>query len=264
MVPDASLWYLPLETLPLSDLPNALPCLSEHSITYSPTLGLVPFLLDAKPMTKSVHGIDVHTSDFLSLDGPRTKDLHEDLAAKKRFIVDMPGKQTSSPPSLFFKISSDSINTYSAMEWDSIVPISTDPNPNQANIRSWNRLPWGSPSSMLLAGVNAIPPPPRATGDEWLRLTLPLIAQGTRQLTISRWPVGGESTAALMRSFQENQEDLSVSESWRRSVLTLWEEQFEQRKEPLFKGAPMVNSENMVSGRHPLLWSGYIRIGDSK
>ena len=264
VVPDASLWYLPLETLPLSDLPNALPCLSEHSITYSPTLGLVPFLLDAKPMTKSVHGIDVHTSDFLSLDGPRTKDLHEDLAAKKRFIVDMPGKQTSSPPSLFFKISSDSINTYSAMEWDSIVPISTDPNPNQANIRSWNRLPWGSPSSMLLAGVNAIPPPPRATGDEWLRLTLPLIAQGTRQLTISRWPVGGESTAALMRSFQENQEDLSVSESWRRSVLTLWEEQFEQRKEPLFKGAPMVNSENMVSGRHPLLWSGYIRIGDSK
>ena len=127
--------YFPLETLPLSDLPNALPCLSEHSITYSPTLGLVPFLLDAKPMTKSVHGIDVHTSDFLSLDGPRTKDLHEDLAAKKRFIVDMPGKQTSSPPSLFFKISSDSINTYSAMEWDSIVPISMDPNPNQANIR---------------------------------------------------------------------------------------------------------------------------------
>ncbi len=264
VVPDASLWYLPLETLPLSDLPNALPCLTEHSITYSPTLGLVPFLLDAKPMTKSVHGIDVHASDFLSLDGPRTKDLHEDLAAKKRFIFDTPGKQTSSPPSLFFKISSDSINTYSAMEWDSIVPISTDSNPNQANIRSWNRLPWGSPSSMLLAGVNAIPPPPRATGDEWLRLTLPLIAQGTRQLTISRWPVGGESTAALMRSFQENQEDLSVSESWRRSVLTLWEEQFEQRKEPLFKGAPMVNSEIMVSGRHPLLWSGYIRIGDSK
>lgn len=264
VVPDASLWYLPLETLPLSDLPNSLPCISEHSITYSPTLGLVPFLLDAKPMTKSVHGIDVHASDFLSLDGPRTKDLHEDLAAKRRFIVDMPGKQTSSPPSLFFKISSDSINTYSAMEWDSIVPVSTDPNPNQANIRSWNRLPWGAPTSMLLAGVNAIPPPPRATGDEWLRLILPLIAQGTRQLTISRWPVGGESTAWLMRSFQENQEDLSVSESWRRSVLTLWEEQFEQRKEPLFKGAPFVNPENMVSGRHPLLWSGYIRIGDSK
>ena len=264
VVPDASLWYLPLETLPLSDLPNALPCISEHSITYSPTLGLIPFLLDAKPMTKSVHGIDVHESDFLSKDGLRTKDLHEDLGAKKRFVVELPGKPSTSPPSLFFKIASDSINTYAAMDWNSIAPVSTDQNPNQANIRSWNRLPWGAPTSMLLAGVNANPPPPHATGDEWLRLILPLIAQGTRQITLSRWPVGGESTASLMRSFQENQEDLSVSESWRRSVLTLWEEQFEQRKEPLFKGAPFVNPENMVSGRHPLLWSGYIRIGDSK
>jgi len=264
VVPDASLWYLPLETLPLSDLPSALPCLSEHRITYSPTLGLVPFLLDAKPMTKSVHAIDVHAIDFLSKDGPRAKDMYEDLADKKRFVFEVPGKPSTSPPSLFFKISSDSINTYAAMDWNSIAPVSTDQNPDQANIRSWNRLPWGAPSSMLLAGVNAIPPPPQATGDEWLRLMLPLIAQGTRQLTISRWPVGGESTAMLMRSFQQNQEDLSVSESWRRSVLTLWEEQFEQRKEPLFKGAPLVNPENMVSGSHPLLWSGYIRIGDSK
>ena len=264
VVPDASLWYLPMETLPLSDFPNSLPCISEHSITYSPTLGLVPFLLDAKPVTKSVRGIDVHASDFLSQDGPRTKDLQESLSAKKRFVVDIPGKPTNSPQSLFFKISSDSINTYAAMDWNSIAPISTDQNPNQSNIRSWNRLPWGAPSSMLLAGVNAIPPPPQATGDEWLRLTLPLIAQGTRQLSISRWPVGGESTASMMRSFLENQEDLSVSESWRRSVLTLWEEQFEQRKEPVFKGAPLVNPENMVSGSHPLLWSGYIRIGDSK
>ena len=264
VVPDAGLWYLPLETLPLSDVPNSLSCISEHSITYSPTLGLVPFLLDAKPMNKSVHGIDVHAVDFLSQDGPRTKELHEDLAAKKRFVVELPGKISTNPPSLFFKIASDSINTFAAMDWDSIAPVSTDQNPNQANIRSWNRLPWGAPTSMLLAGVNANPPPPQATGDEWLRLTLPLIAQGTRQLTLSRWPVGGESTASLMHSFQENQEDLSVSESWRRSVLTLWEEQFEQRKEPLFKGAPFVNPETMVSGSHPLLWSGYIRIGDSK
>ena len=168
----------------------------------------------------------------------------------------------TSPPSLFFKISSDCINTFVPMDWESIAPVSTDQNPIQSTIGAWNRLPWGAPSSMLLAGVNATPPPPQATGDEWLRLTLPLIAQGTRQITISRWPVGGESTATLIRSFQENQEDLSVSESWQRSVLTLWEEQFEQRNEPVFKGAPFSSPENTVSGSHPLLWSGYIRIGD--
>ena len=263
VVPDGNLWSLPLETLPLSDLPNSLPCISEHTITYSPTLGLVPFLLDARSQSKSVHGIDVHAGDFLSQDAHSAKELREELAAKKRFMVDLSGKPSNHVPSHFFKIASDCIHNYTPMNWESIAPVLTDANPNQSNIRSWSQLPWGSPASMLLAGVNAVTPQ-QATGDEWLRLTLPLIAQGTRQLTISRWPVGGESTVSLMRSFQENQEDLSVSDAWQRSVLTLWEEQLEQRKEPLFKGAPFANSENTVMGSHPLLWSGYLRIGDSK
>ena len=264
VVPDGNLWYLPLETLPLSDLPNSLPCISQHTITYSPTLGLVPFLLDAKSQSKSVHGIDVHVGDFLSSDANVAKELRDDLAAKKRFIVDLSGKSSNHVPSHFFKIVSDCINNYTPMNWESIAPVLTDPNPNQANVRSWSQLPWGSPALMLLAGLNAEQPTPQATGDEWLRLSLPLIAQGTRQLTISRWPVGGGSTVSLMRSFQENQEDLSVSEAWQRSVLTLWEEQFEQRGEPLFQGAPFANAENTVLGNHPLLWSGYLRIGDSK
>ena len=117
---------------------------------------------------------------------------------------------------------------------------------------------------MLLAGVDAVPPAAQTTGDDWLRLALPLIAQGTRQLTVSRWSVGGESTVALMKSFCENQEDLTVSEAWQRSVLMFWEEQFEQHNEPLFKTAPFAKPENRVFGNHPLLWSGYLRIGDSK
>ncbi len=261
IVPDRSVWYLPLDLLPLSDLPSSLPCISQHRITYSPTLGLVPSLLDAKP--KSVHGIDVHVIDFLSPEGPRAKELREDLASKKHYVMDLSGKSSLHPPSLFVKISSDCLSTYAPMNWESIAPVSTDSNPNQSNIRTWSRLPWGTPSTMLLAGVNAIPAPPHTIGDEWLRLTLPLIAQGTRQITVSRWPVGGESTVSLMRTFQENQADLSVSESWQRSVLTLWEERFDQQKEPLFKNASLANPENTVLGNHPLLWSGYIRIGDS-
>ena len=264
VVPEASIWCLPLEALPLTDSPSALPCVAEHRITYSPTLGLVPYLLDAKPQSKTKHGIDVHVSDFLAPDGQRAKELREDLAAKKRFIVDLSVRPSFYPPSHFFKIASDSINTFAPMDWESISPIASDANPNQSDIRSWGQLPWGTPRSIVLAGVNTAPAAIQISGDEWLRLTLPLIAQGTRQITISRWPVGGESTASLLRSFQENQEDLTISEAWQRSVLTLWEEQFEQRNEPLFKGAPLANPEGQVSGSHPLLWSGFLRIGDSK
>jgi len=264
VVPDASVWYLPLETLPLTDTSKAMPCLAEHRITYSPTLGLVPYLLDAKPQSKAMYGVDVHVSDFLAPDGQRAKELREDLAAKKRLIADVSVRPSFYPPSQFFKIASDSICTFAPMNWETITPIASDANPIQSDIRSWSQLPWGSPQSLVLAGVNVVSPTTQVSGDEWLRLTLPLIAQGTRQITISRWPVGGESTASLLRSFHENQEDLSVSEAWQRSVLTLWEEQFEQRHEPLFKGAPLSNPEGQVTGSHPLLWSGFLRIGDSK
>jgi len=264
VIPDASLWYLPIEALPISDTPLALPCISEHSITYSPTLGLVPYLLEAKQQQKSVHGIDVHVNDFLCLDASKHKLLCEELAAKKRHIVDLNIKPSFFPASRWFKVTADSINTYASMSLDTIAPVSTDPDPNQSSIRTWSSFPWGAPASMLLSGVNAVPPAPQTSGDEWLRLALPLIAQGTRQLTISRWPVGGESTVSLMKSFGENQEDLTVSEAWQRSVLMFWEEQFDQRNEPLFKSAPFAKAENRVLGNHPLLWNGYLQIGDSK
>ena len=264
VVPDASVWYIPIDTLPLTNSAKTLPCLAEHRILYSPTLGLVPYLLDATPLSKTIHGIDVHVSDFLAPDGPRLKELREDLAAKKRLIADVSAKPSFYPPSHFIKIVSDSICTYAPMNWELISPILSDANPGQSDIRSWGQLPWGAPQSIMLAGMNAAPAGALVNGDEWLRLTLPLIAQGTRQITISRWPVGGESTASLLRSFQENQEELSVSEAWQRSVLTLWEEQFEQRLEPIFKGVPLSNPEAQVTGSHPLLWSGFLRIGDSK
>ena len=254
---------------PLSDTPNSLPCISEHCITYSPTLGLVQHLLDAGPKAKSDHGIDVHVSEFFSNDQQRERDLRDDLAAQERQVVDLTGKSALNPPSHFFRIASASIHTYAAMSWENMAPASMEGNSTQSNIRSWSLLPWGAPSSMVLAGVDAVGPVPNSrgdypSGDDWLRVTLPLIAQGTRQLTLSRWPVGGESTASLMRSFQDNQVDLSISESWQRSVLTLWEDNFEQRREPVFHGSPSTNTEDTVSGSHPLLWSGYIRIGDSK
>jgi hypothetical protein len=264
VIPDASLWYLPIESLPISDTALAMPCISEHSITHSPTLGLVPYLLEAKALSKSVHGIDVHVNDFFCQDASRNKVLCEDLAAKKRQIVDLNIKPSFFPKSRWFKVTADSINTYASMSLDAITPVATDQDPNQSSIQTWSSFPWGAPASILLSGVDAVPPAAQTSGDEWLRLTLPLIAQGTRQITISRWSVGGESTVSLMKSFCENQEDLAVSDAWQRSLLLFWEEQFDQRNEPLFKSAPFSKSEHRVLGNHPLLWSGYLRIGDSK
>ena len=265
VVPDRFLWYLPLETLPISSQAYSLPCIAEHRIVYSPTLGLVPQLIDTKNVLPKTVSVDVHGVDFLSKSPTRAKEIREELASpRKHVIVDLGGKATTFPASRFFKVVSDQLCTFVPSTWDSISPVPTDRVATKSNIPSWRRLPWGAPASIMLPGVNAIPPPTTSTGDEWSRLTLPLIAQGTRHFTISRWPVGGESTVSMMVSFDENRQDMTVSEAWQRSVVSLWEEQFDQRTEPIFQNTVNSNVENSVTGAHPLLWSGYVLIGDAK
>ena len=265
VIPDRFLWYLPFETLPLSDQPIALPCISEHRVVYSPTLGLVPQLMETKSSISKSHCVDVHAVDFLTKNTARAKEIREELAASgKRVVIDLGMKGASFPPSSFFKIASDQLFSFVPSTLESVVPVPTDRIANKSNISSWRRLPWGTPASVVLAGVNALPPPSESIGDDWLRVALPSIAQGTKHFTISRWPVGGESTVVLMRSFTDNRQDMTVSEAWQRSVVSLWEEKFDQRAEQVFQGAPAANLEHTVLGSHPLLWSGYITIGDAK
>jgi len=255
VVPDQWIWNVPFELLPMSDAPNALPCIAGHRITYSPTLGLVPYLLQAKLADQLKHPVDVHVGEFVAPDSTR-----------KHAIVDLIGKGGQYPSSRFFKLASDRICTFASMNWDSIAPVPSDSNPALSGIPAWGHLPWGSPTSLLLPGVQSQPPSvaSKDRDNEWLQLTLPLIAQGTQHMTVSRWPVGGESTSILFRSFQDNMIDLPVSEAWQRSVLSLWEEQFDPRSEPLFHASPNLGADQKLPGNHPLLWSGYIRIGDSK
>jgi hypothetical protein len=47
-------------------------------------------------------------------------------------------------------------------------------------------------------------------------------------------------------------------------VLTGWESQYPLADEILFRESKEENPDNAVSGNHPLLWSGYINVGDSK
>jgi len=265
VIPDRFLWYLPFETLPLSDQTTALPCISEHRIVYSPTLGLVPQLMETKSSISKSHCVDVHAVDFLTTNTARAKELREEFASsEKRVVIDLGSKGASYAPSSFFKIASDQVFSFVPSTLETVAPIPTDRIANKSSISSWRRLPWGTPASVVLPGVNALPPPSESHGDEWLRVALPVIAQGTKHLTISRWQVGGESTAALMRSFKDNRQDMTVSEAWQRSVVSLWEEKFDRKSEPVFQGAPSTDSEQTVAGSHPLLWSGYITIGDAK
>jgi hypothetical protein len=261
IVPDRYLWYVPFELLPSTDQAATLPIISERKIVLSPTLGLVPYLVSPnKPSRLAL--IDVHMPDFFSRDAARSKEIRDELGAGKHIVVDTSVKNHTFPNSRFFKLASRRISAYFPIQRDSVSMVPIDGTPNQPGLQSWGRLPWGTPESIVAIGVNAMPASPNTTGDEWLRLMLPCIAQGTRQMTISRWSVGGESSASLMRSYVDNQQDMSCAEAWQRSVVSLWEEQFDPKREPLFRDGPAGRTEGTISGGHPLLWAGYMNIGD--
>jgi CHAT domain-containing protein len=57
---------------------------------------------------------------------------------------------------------------------------------------------------------------------------------------------------------------MSSSEAFQRSVLTLWEEQLNPSFEVVFSTDASDDPGEVVPGSHPLLWSGYMLIGDSE
>jgi CHAT domain-containing protein len=79
---------------------------------------------------------------------------------------------------------------------------------------------------------------------------------------ISRWSVGGESSSRyLQRMRQELKASSSISAAMRRSTISLWAEQFATASEPVLLPAGN-DADILTSGEHPLLWGGYMAIGD--
>ena len=273
LIPDRYLWSLPFETLPLTDQGNSLPSIAEHNITYVPTLGLVPYLLAQKYDPATTGRIDVHTRDFLSPSEARLSSIQSLLSQYRtsidgkignRSIIDLSNKSYVPVPGRFLKVAASQVHCYFRSNRESLTPFAFTNTSDQLAMQSWNQLPFGSPRSLVLTGVSMMPPAMTGQEDEWLRILLPAIAQGTRQITLTRWPVGGESTVSLLQSFMDNQQDMRLSEAWQRSVLTAWESQYPLADEILFRESKVENPDNAVSGNHPLLWSGYVNVGDSK
>jgi CHAT domain-containing protein len=68
----------------------------------------------------------------------------------------------------------------------------------------------------------------------------------------------------MLRAYRENNQEMSSSEAFQRSVLTLWEEQLNPSFEGIFSNDASDDPGQVVPGSHPLLWSGYMLIGDSE
>jgi CHAT domain-containing protein len=87
--------------------------------------------------------------------------------------------------------------------------------------------------------------------------TCGLMASGCRTVLLSRWRIGGQSTADLMREFLQELPHDSADNAWRRSVQLASDRLLDPSIEPRLK-AP--STSEGIKADHPFFWSGYLLV----
>lgn len=263
MIPHDRLWYVPFELLPHEATAGNAPWIVQRAVTYVPTLGSIQAAFAPAPPVKSTVGI---VGNFFALDPPGNQAAAAAVAqAIPNSHVVMLTQKVAVPSSAWLKLTTDQlwvatpVDT-SANSWEAAVMPLGKPNP--APFGTWFDTPRTAPASVLLPALTTgLSQGQLARGND---LFLPICAMlygGTKTACISRWPVGGTSTKTFLQRQLEELTSERPSEALRRSVLAQWPEQFLLAEEPALLPASK-DSPPTVAGSHPLMWSGYMSVGD--
>ena len=115
------------------------------------------------------------------------------------------------------------------------------------------RLPIAAPETILLPGFSGNL---GGNGNELFMLSTALYAMGSQQFVISRWPVGGQSTATLLREAIGELGNAPLRDVWQRAVNRLRTQQVDPDLEPLLSSGD--RQQPNLTGDQPLFWSGYM------
>lgn len=257
IVPDGPLWYLPFELLPIGAA-DALLWGDQTAIRYAPTPGLAIY-----PTGFSRPDLAVGTAAQLFF-APRDRELNAQLVLKVTEAIQGHQALVSPTWTSSYRLG-DSIGFMAALGAitpDIAAPLATgvslfDTNPATGSLAAWMRLGSAPPAGVFLPGYRtAVAANQLGTGRELFMTVTALHLAGVRDIVISRWPVGGESTAILTREFLQELPFDGLEPSWRRALRTLRGAQLDPAQEPLLSGLDAKVAE--ASGDLPLFWAGYL------
>ncbi len=264
IVPHEELWYVPFELLPDPSGGQDRPMTAARRIVYAPTVGMAQFPRTIPTPPTPVLGVQ---GQVLSPDPSLNRALSSSIAAAAGNgpWIEVGGK-LAYPSPRWLRLQVGGLWTTQLFEQGG-APLGAQlipPAKNQADpLGRWLELPVRAPAVVTIAGWNSAAR--SGTLDDGDALFLPacaLMLSGTRGAVLSRWPVGGRSTADLLRRYWSEASHGALGEAWHRSVLALWADEYKIAQEPaLLPAGP--ESGALVPGTHPLLWSGYLHIGDT-
>ncbi|QDV56103.1 CHAT domain-containing protein [Rosistilla oblonga] len=261
IVPYGTLWYLPFQLLPMED-PKGPMMGDAISISYAPTPGLAlnpPALSQNKILTGAIAGRFLSPTDA-ELNDQLSQELIDAVADTERLPgqANLPGALIAPRFGRVWVAAPIKPNPKAPL---SVSPFAYDQSKPGGDLASWIRFPWGGPGELLMPGFQSgiSTAGGAVNGDEMFMMACGLQASGAKQVLMSRWAVGGQSTASLLREYLGEVEFSSPLDSWRRSVVLLRNQELDPSTEPLLSDGDI--KAGPASGSNPLFWSGYLMIG---
>jgi CHAT domain len=261
IVPDGVLWYLPFEALPISMGGGTKPLLRHLPLRYAPTLALaVPEQRGPRPNSRTaIVAGKLHPRE----DDAFTKATLESLSAASGDVTvlrrELPASSallTVAADRLIVLADGDDVER-SPWGWSPLVVDSGKPG---GTLADWLQLPLGGAEQVILPAFHTAAETGLkrgGSGDEMFLAVCGLMGSGCRTALLSRWRVGGQSTADLMREFVQELPHESAPAAWRRSVQVAAARPLEPAAETRVRMTP---AGNALTADHPFFWSGYLLV----
>ena len=256
IVPDSVLWYVPFELFPVSEEKSKL-WGDSIRIRYAATPGLAihPTGPPAKSRKIGIAGgkffsrdLDTNTSTLKSIADVAEEPvaLPADVPGPSNFLAESVGHlviASATNPNLKSLLASK-VTTY-------------DNDLNGGDLGSWMQFPAQVPASVSIPGYRSmLHADTMGTGQDLFLTICSLQASGTRDVLISRWAVGGESTATALREYVQELPFSGVASSWRRARQMLQKTDLDPAAEITLMKADQ--DRPGLKGNEPYFWSGYL------
>ena len=262
IIPNGNLWYLPFELLPATAADPRTPLLARHAVCYLPTLAHIRQIGGSAPELSTTVGV---YNNFFAADRETNQGLCSQVGASLSNCtrLDLQQKGTLTTPS-WLRVRADQLWVASELPmaktpWElRLIPIE----PSQENaLANWMQSPLRAPAHLFLPGLQSSAQRVEMKGGNELFVpACTFMAAGARSVWMSRWKVGGRSAQSALSRIIEELEVEAPSSAWQRTAIALWAEKFATVDEPILPGAKSLPPT--IQGNHPLLWSGYLMLGD--
>lgn len=284
IVPDGALWYLPFEILPAGSVAEpdgeggdapAPPTLRDVCrVRYAPTRSLaVAGMPEAPAEPPAARGpLGIHAGQAPRGERPEVfadtaRRLAEGLGRAIPLAPSPAARSTPAP--LLAAALCEGVVILDEVDLIGDAPLAARPllgraGRSSATFADWLAPPRKRPSRVALPGVQTpmaggLAAPVARPGEELFLAATDLLAAGARSVLLTRWRVGGRSSADLVAEFLRDADEPGVTpaESWARAIDVVTPEEPDPATEGRLRPA---GQDVLADLRHPFFWAGYLLV----